>query len=98
MIIVLSSGPPMQKRISSTDLSRKINRMHSKIGDLQYARGPCPERRNAKNNVAFECKLNRTAEQCVMGNGGAALDVYRGDLRKSMTPKELKALNDREVL
>jgi hypothetical protein len=88
----------MQKRISSIDLSRKINKMHSKINDPQYAQEPCPKRRNAKNIVAFECKLNKTAERCVMGNGGAALDVHRGDLRKSMTPTELRALNDREVL
>jgi hypothetical protein len=72
--------------------------MHSRIGDLQYAREPCPERRNAKNIVAFECKLNKTAERCVMGNGGAALEVHRGDLRKSMTPIELQALNVSQVL
>jgi hypothetical protein len=68
--------------------------MHRKINNPQYAQEPCPKRRIAKNIVAFECKLNKTAERCVMGNGGAALDVHRGDLRKSMTPTELRALND----
>ncbi|KAF2274429.1 kinase-like protein [Westerdykella ornata] len=91
MIIVLT---PDKERIRSGALLQRIEEMHSRVSNAEkgYCQTPCPQFRELTQDVAFEAELNNTAKGNVQIHKGAGLKVHRGEVRKSMGPDELQAM------
>lgn len=96
MVIVLT---PEKERIRSPQLVREIEGMDRKVNDTRnplfganYCQKSCPQRRTTKPTVAFEAELNETARRYVRDHRGDALDVHKGEVRKSKDPEGLRAM------